>query len=70
MEKILNKYVEVEANRAEAKMTGLNYILQNTDTGGTGTKLIVVNANEKVELEKLGYRAAKMGEFPVYVWGR
>lgn len=68
MEKILNKYVEVEANKAEAKMTGLNYILQNTE--GTGTKLIVVNANEKVELEKLGYRVAKMGEFPVYVWGR
>jgi len=66
MNKILNKYEEVEANRAETKMCGLTKMLIDVD----GSKRIAVNANEKAELEKLGYKVARMGEFPIYVWGR
>lgn len=66
MQKILNKYEEVEARTAETKMCGLTRMLVDED----GSKRIAVNASEKAELEKLGYRVAKMGEFDVWVWGK
>lgn len=66
MNKILNKYEEVEANRAETELCGLTKILIDQD----GSKRIVVNADEKAELEKLGYKVARMGDFDVYIWGK